>query len=241
MCYASRVKWLLVGVALLAAGCGGSTSTAPTPTPAPVPIPTPTPPPVPALTIAVSACPESVSGVDLGFYRQIGCGAFDFPSVQSVRRWTIAPKVYIRTVDEAGAAIDTVTLDTVQNAMIGVAPSFTGNRFGLEGVLRGAETREGVSGWITVKWPTTSDPASGCGRTQVGTDGGWLELNYKVGGGCACGSSAIRPRTAKHELGHALGYWHTDNAGDLMTAAGVQGCDASPSARELAAAVYQYR
>src|SRR3954465_12683825 len=118
------MKSLIVLVALFAAGCGGSSPTAPAPiTPNPTPTPTPTPPPVVSM-ITVSACPDAVPGLDLGFYREIGCNAFDLP-LTSVRRWNVAPKLYLRTVDEAGAPIDAVTLDTVQNAMIASAPVLT--------------------------------------------------------------------------------------------------------------------
>lgn len=222
----------------LCSACGSSSPTAPAPiTPAPTPTPVPTPPPVVSL-ITVSACPEAVPGMDLSFYREIGCNAFDLP-LQSVRRWNVAPKLYLRTVDDAGAPIDAVTLDTVQNAMIDVAPKFTAGRFGLEGVLRGTDTREGQTGWITVKWPTAGLTGL-CGRSDVGRDGGTIELNT-VSPTCGCNSSKIRPRTASHELGHALGYWHTDSTADLMSGQAVQGCDQQPSARELAAAAYQYR
>ena len=212
-------------------------------TPAPVPTPIPTPPPLVSM-ITVSACPEAVSGLDLGFYRQIGCNAFDTP-LQPVRRWAFAPKLYIRTIDEAGAAIDPVTLDTVAGAMGATAASWAGGKFGLAAIERGTETREGRSGWITVKWPTATTGA--CGSSDVAKDGGTIELRYRVPN-CdfGCGRGAIRPRTARHELGHAIGYWHTDNTDDLMSGVAVSvgagdRCDASPSARELSAAAYQYR
>lgn len=190
------------------------------------------------VTIQTIACPDAAGSLDLGFYREIGCNGFDLP-LQPVRRWMIAPKLYIRTIDEAGAAVDGVTLDTVQNAMIETAPQWTAGRFTLM-VERGTDTREGQTGWITVKWPATANAAPACGRSEVAIDGGWIELNYKVTA-CACNGSAMRPRTARHELGHALGYWHTDSPGDLMSGLQVAGCDAQPSVRELAAAAYQYR
>jgi hypothetical protein len=190
--------------------------------------------------ITVSACPDTVPGMDVGFYRQIGCNAFDLP-LQPVRRWAFAPKLYIRTVDEAGAAIDQVTLDTVTAAMGSTASTWTAGKFGLASIERGSDTREGVSGYITVKWMTIADPTARCAAADVARDGGTIELNYLVGGGCSCGAAKMRPLTARHELGHALGYWHTDNQGDLMSAKSIQGCDAQPSARELQAASYQYR
>lgn len=230
------MRSMLVMVALLAAGCGGSSSTAPAPVPAPTPTPTPVPPP--ATMITVSACPDAVQGMDVGFYREIGCNVYDGP-LQSVRRWAFAPKLYIRTVDEAGAAIDQVTLDTVANAMGATASTWAAGKFGLSAIERGTDTREGQTGWITVKWPATATNA--CGLSDVARDGGTIELSYQTPG-CGCNGSAIRPRTARHELGHALGYWHTDATADLMSNLGAtKPCDQQPSARELAAAAYQYR
>lgn len=223
-------------VALLCSACGSSSPTAPSTPPPVVVVP---PPPVVVQTIQVSPCPTATVGVDLNFFREIGCNAFDTP-IQPVRRWMVAPKLYLRTIDEAGAPIDALTLDTVQNAMLEIAPVWTAGHFGLDGVTRGTDTREGQTGWITVKWPATNAAAPSCGQSEVAIDGGWIALNYKVAS-CGCNGSAMRPRTARHELGHALGYWHTDSPADLMSGQQVAGCDASPSARELQAVAAQYR
>lgn len=236
--YSRAMRLTVLLLALAAAGCGGSSVTpSPTPPPAVVVVPPVVSPVI--QTILVGACPDAAPGLEIGFYRQIGCNAFDQP-IQLVRRWTLAPKVYLKTIDEAGAPIDTVTLDTVQNAMIDVAPRWTAGRFGLEGVLRGSDTREGQTGWITVKWPVTTGIGLSCGSSAVAVDGGSIELNYKIAS-CACNGSAMRPRTARHELGHALGYYHTDSTNDLMSGLGVAGCDAGLSPREQQAVAYHYR
>ena len=225
----------LILVALLCVGCGSTSPTAPSTPPVVVVVPPVVPPVVPFLTIQTSPCPTSTPGVDLAFYQEIGCNQYDSHQLQPVRRWTVALKVYLKTIDEAGAAIDAVTLDTVQNAMIEVAPIWTNGRYPLEGVLRGTETREGQSGWVTVRWPASATAGASCGSAAVAIDGATIDLNYKVPA-CGCNGSAIRARTARHELGHALGYWHTDNVNDLMSGLPTAGCDAQPSARELQAA-----
>lgn len=186
------------------------------------------------------------STFDLTFYRAFVRDGFAFPTrLQPVRRLLQAPKLYIKTVDEAGQPIDAVTLDTVERAMNGTAASWMGGRFGFASIERGTGTREGISGYLTVKWPNPALVGI-CGRSTIGIDGGAMQLNYLlqpvpgVSGSCGCGGSAIRAITAKHELGHAVGYFHTGDPQDLMSGLAVQGCDQAPSARELAHAVDAY-
>jgi hypothetical protein len=178
------MRRITILVALLAAGCGGS-STAPTP---PVVTPPVVTPPVVA-KIETSSCTTMPAGVDPSFYKELACNGFESPSaLQPIRRWTVAPSIYLKTVDEAGAAIDPVTLDTVQTAMIQAAPQWTGGKFSVS-VTRGTDTREGVSGWVTVKWPASAQ--SFCGNSTVGVDGGFIELIYK-NQNCGCNGSAMR-------------------------------------------------
>jgi hypothetical protein len=182
------------------------------------------------------------AGFDLGFYRALARNGYEQPSqLQPIRRWTHAPQIYLKTVDEAGLSVDGVTLDSVAAALTDAAGIWSGGAFGLAGITRGTSTREGAPGWITVKF--ANPPAAGrCGLTQIGVEGGWMELNY-LGPTCSCGGpSKIYPRLVRHELGHAFGFYHTDNAGDVMYGQAVNSnaCDLQPSARERQYAKYMY-
>lgn len=154
-------------------------------------------------------------GFDLNFYRAFARNGFESPgALQPLRPRTGSIHIYLKTIDEAGQSIDTATLDATQAALMDSVGGWTGDHFSLD-VTRGTNTKEGVSGWTTVKWP---NPAEGghCGLSQVGTDGGWISLNY-LGTNCSCGGqSKIYPRLVRHELGHAMGYWHTDSPSDAM-------------------------
>jgi hypothetical protein len=103
----------------------------------------------------------------------------------------------------------------------------------------GAETREGVSGWITVKWANPVVPEAICARAQVAVNGGWIEFNHLRGAGCGCRGSRIGTKTARHELGHAMGFYHTSDPADVMRAGAV--CDdRRPSPRERLHAAIAY-
>src|SRR5919106_3419616 len=116
--------------------------------------------------------------------------------------------------------------------------AFTGERLGIAGIQRGTGTRRGVSGWITVKWPNPSSGDRVCGRAQVAVDGGWIELNYR-NPGCGCRNSQMGSATVRHEMGHALGFFHTERTEDLMFNT-VRTCEGTASKRERLHAAIAY-
>ena len=187
-------------------------------------------------------------GFDLDFYRQLVRNGFDLISghLEPLRRWTRNPQIYLRTVDEAGASIDAKTLDSTELALIDTTTTWTSGRLAAS-VIRGTDSREGQAGWIIVRWPAaatdlTFNGAIVCGLpTSTALETYSIQLNYHAGAGCRCaGGPEVRPRTVRHELGHALGFWHTSATSDLMFSGG-PGCDAQPSARELYHAAIAYQ
>lgn len=214
--------------------------------PTPVPVVVNQPPAVvvapPLVTPPVSTPPPnpllSDPRFNLAFYRQMALDGYEQPgNLQPLRRQTQAPRIYLRTIhDVTGATIDAITLNQTSAALESVAGSLTGV-FGLAGIERGTGTKEGEVGWVTVHF--TNDPERRfCGRGSIG--GGWLDL-YTNTDGCRCsGGAAVMPLIVKHEMGHVLGFRHTDSVSDLMHSGGHTTCDMNPSDREMFAARVAY-
>ncbi len=224
-------------LALAFAGCG-SPPTAPTPPIASVPVTPPvvvTPPPVvvtPPPTPVADPLPLTDPRFNLTLYRQLVHNAFDGP-LQPLRRFSQAPRIYLRTIDEDGRPMDPRTLDDTARALEQSAGEMTG-KFGLAGMERGTDHRTGEPGWLTVRWlPQAMNPDRFCGQANVGVDGGTLRL-FPYQTNCGCQSYRVAPRMVRHELGHALGFWHTDNPNDLMYGGAwdIAQCDFGMTARE---------
>jgi hypothetical protein len=184
---------------------------------------------------------------DLKFYREMIRNGYEAPNtLQPLRRWMVTPRIYLKTVDEVGEAIHGPTLNVIEATIKDAVPRWTGGALGVPIVERGTASREGVSGWITVKFPASNTILEGyCGRALVGVDGGWIEFGYHDpptnGFGCRTATSVVAATTVRHEVGHSLGFWHTDAPSDLMWGGAWNETNQLPSPRELAAAAIAYR
>lgn len=200
--------------------------------------------PLPTAPTAVSTVDASklTDGFEPDFYRAFVQNGFESPQqLEPIRILRSAFRVYMRTEDDAGRAIDVSTLDTTERALIDAAPIWAGENFGITQVVRGTGTREKAAGWLTVKWSAAAGSGR-CGTSTIGIDGGYIELN--VSGECSCGmATRVYPRVVRHELGHAMGYYHTDNAHDVMFGKTItsDACDIQPSERERRHAIIAHR
>jgi hypothetical protein len=187
---------------------------------------------------------QNSGGFDLGFYRQFIRNGYEGNGQQPLRRWTRNPNIYLKTVDEAGKPVDAATLAAVESVLMDSTPVFTSGKLRIASVERGTGTRVNQSGWITVRFSTQAN-SGWCGQALIATDGGWIDLNPQgqTGGTCrVCPTnSTIDLAVIRHELGHALGFFHTSSRSDLMYAGGSwSACNQQPSARELLHASIAY-
>ena len=180
-------------------------------------------------------------GFDQSFYRNLVRNTLDEPTtMEPLRRWTMNPSFYLRTVDEEGRIIDQKSMDSVEETIRLALPSWTSNKLSVAAFQRGSGTMANVSGWITIFWQAQPD-GTACGRAPVGTNPGRITFFYRTDNHCRCaGVSEASPRMVSHELGHALGFWHTDSTNDVMYYQYRNNCDPLPSARERYHAAIAY-
>jgi hypothetical protein len=184
----------------------------------------------------------AVEGFDATFYRALLQNGYESPNqLETVRILTSPFRIYMRTEDDAGRPVPAATLDATERTLIDSARIWSGGTFGITEVVRGTGSKEKVPGWITVKWSAVAGTGR-CGLSSIGIDGGFIQFN--TSGECSCGlPTLVYPRVVRHELGHAMGYYHTDSFTDVMYGKPIAAaaCDIQPSDREWRHAIIAHR
>lgn len=176
---------------------------------------------------------------NLAFYRQFARNSLEAPgSLQRLRHQPPTITVYLRTVDEGGAAVDAASLATVRRVVTpDLIRAFSGGRVTLQAVEQGSEARPSAPGLVRILWRVTP-LASGCGQATVGGD--VLELVRSLS--CGCPSTGMTfPTIVRHEVGHIMGFWHTEAPTDVMYGPRASACDLPLSAREAYHAAIAYQ
>jgi hypothetical protein len=174
----------------------------------------------------------------LDFYRQFARNALDAPDeLRSIRRWTQPPNFYVDVTNpRSGDRLTPSEVALIEHTIRTAVPQLTGGAFQGGMIETGQGPLKGLSGYISVSF--VYEPSEDfCGWAYVGANPGEIVMNYER---CRSTCGGFAPETLAHEIGHALGFFHTSGQG-IMHPDRTRRCDNldfSPAERAHAGIVY---
>jgi len=150
----------------------------------------------------------------LNFYRELARNQLDGQSLQPLSVWLgDDPKVYLRTVDQGGNAVEADLLSAAADLIPRAVSDWSDGKRHVQTFERGTATRDVEAGWIIVNVRHTGRQTRCAQTTRDRADDALIEL---MDGACPCGTSGVPPRAIVHEVGHAMGFFHVSDAGAVM-------------------------
>ena len=157
----------------------------------------------------------------LTFFRQLVRNGFEEPeSLTAIRRWTRAPNFYVDARNPQNQQpLSSSEIAAIQNAIRQAVPQVTGGQFEAGIIEIASQSRQRRADYVNVVFVHKPD-ADYCGQALVGANPGEITMNYDV---CRSSCGAFSPETLAHEVGHAMGFFHTTGPG-IMHADRVRRC-----------------